>query len=438
MVLVLFTWSVRTAPAQVRAGYPAVFGGTAATPAANASVSLVTSVNVAEAYDNDLLADFGAAPGSGLRLKGLYTSLTPLVSLNARGRRVGFAASGTSNLRRYSDFGSTEATNHNVAAGFSATIGRSTTVLVNEAVSYTPSYLYSLFGDGTSPVPGETIAGAPDYRTTPFRSYSYDSYAALNHSLSPRGTLSVDGSIRRTDFIGGDIGFGDMRWNEFGGRYRYNLSRGLALSVGYSQWESRNSVLQTDTKGLQIGIRYTRPLSPSRRTTLGFDAGPTLAQSALPGGATVGSRGQELRFVGNAFFERDIGRSWMTRATYRRALSPVEGIAAPVYTDTVTVEASGFTSRRIDLLFSAGFATGQTAAGQLATPTRLTTYTGDTHLRFALSRCIAAYVEGLLYNYAFDARLITVPGMPPRFSRTGLRAGVILWSNTKSERHAAR
>ena len=90
ILVVAASCGVPSALAQSRGGFRPVFGG-AASADANARAAVNLSATLAEAYDDDLLAEGGATPGTGLRETGMYTSLTPLVSLYTQGRTIGFS-----------------------------------------------------------------------------------------------------------------------------------------------------------------------------------------------------------------------------------------------------------------------------------------------------------------------------------------------------------
>jgi hypothetical protein len=436
VLIAVASFAPSAALAQGRAGFRPVFGGSAP-PDADARASLNVSLALAQAFDQDLLADAGAASQPGVQASGMYTSLTPLVGLTTHGRRLGFSLNGTSNLRRY-EVGRLAMMNYDLAGGLSADLGRRTTIVANQAMSYAPSYLYALFGDApTTPVPGEPIAGAPDYKTSSFKSYTYATNAALSHAFSPRASFSVDGSMRRTDFVGNVAGVGDMQWSAAGAHYRHRLNGSLVLNVGYSRWESRDSLIRTTEHDLQSGIGFTHVLSATRKTTFGFNVGPTLSEIKVPIAGQWAGRGGHYRVVGDAFVEREIGRTWSTRAAYRRALTYIEGLAGPAYADSANVTTGGFVNRRTDLSFSAAYVRGEMASTTIAAAP-FTTYMGNTRVRIGLSRNLAAFVDGLFYEYAFDPRLIVLPGVPPQFSRAGVRVGLTLWSAMTSERHAAR
>jgi len=436
ILVAVFVCAAPAVLAQARPAVRPVFGG-AAPPDPDARTSLDASLALVEAYDQDLLADAGAAPQPGVQAGGTYGSLTPVVSFSARGRHIGFSLGGSSNLRRY-QVGRLALMNYGFAGGFNADVGRTTTIVANQAVSYSPSYLYALFGDGsTTPIPGAPIAGAADYKAASFQSYTYATSASLTHSFSPRASLTVDGGSRRTDFVGNVAGVGNMQWGGGGVQYRYSVSRDIVVSVGYSRWTSSNSLLRTTENDPASGVGFTKVLSATRRTTFGLNLGPTLARAELPIGGQWATQRAHVRLVGDAFFQREIGRTWTARAAYRRALTYVEGLAGPVYADNAGVTMSGFVNRRTDMLFTAAYVTGEMAS-QAASPARFTTYTGDVRLRLGLSRNVAAVVEGLFYDYRFDPRLIILPGVPSQFTRAGVRAGFTLWADRTTEHHAAR
>jgi hypothetical protein len=209
------------------------------------------------------------------------------------------------------------------------------------------------------------------------------------------------------------------------------------MRLGYTYRQARYSaLLRTVEHDVEIGIDYRRALSPSRRSTIGFSLGPTLIQMPFEASQSQGA-GRQFRLTGDAFLERQMGRSWSARAAYHRGLSYVEVLAGPVYTDSASVEATGFANRRVDLSFSAAFATGQMAS-QNSAAAHFAMYTADSRLRFALSRHWAAYIEGLFYDYAFDPNLVIVPGLPSHFTRRGVRGGITMWLPVRSEHRAAR
>jgi hypothetical protein len=427
---------VPAAAAQSRPRYPAVFAG-AVGSGSNAGEGLDLSMTLTEVYDDNLLADAGASTPSPLQTSGAYTALAPQFNLHTRGRRLQFGVNGGSNYRHYPSLSQTVATSHNVAAGFSARLMGETSLVVNQTVSYAPADLYGLFTSPSTPAFGEPTTVATDYQTNSIRSYTYLTDATIDHAVTARTSISVDGSVRHTDFGGNIAGFSDVRSSAAAGHLVHSVNRGVDLRLGYTYRQAHYSaLLQTTEHDLEIGIDYARALSPTRRLTFGFNLGPTVAEVPFDASRPQGA-GNHYRVTGDVFVDREIGRSWAARAAYRRGLSYIEALAGPVYTDSASVEAAGFVNRRVDLRLSAAYTTGQITSQQVAAAP-FTTYTADARLQVGLSRECAVYVEGLFYEYAFDSSLVIVPGMPSHFRRSGARAGITLWLPVRAGNRAAR
>jgi len=424
--------------AQSRSGFPAVFGGGAdASPGDHVDLMM----NLTQAYDDNLLAAAGAGTPSPVQTGGSYTNLAPAVRLQLHGRRLQLGVNGASTFRYYS-IGPTTATTYDVGAGFSAQVAQKTTVRVNQAVSYAPTDLYALFGTTstptTTPALGEPIGTAPDYQANALGSYTYGTNASVDHALGARTSVSFNGGVRYTDVAGALPGLSKTRTWDAGVHLARSLSHGVRLRFGYAYNDARYSAtFWTVEQDVDIGIDYTRPLSATRRLTLGFSLGPTVASVPPAVAGEPQGSGNHFRLSGAAFLERQIGRSWSARAAFNRGTTYVGGLAGPAYTDSASIETSGFVNRRVDLLFSAAASAGQmTSQAALAAP--FTTYTADVRLRVALSRACALYLEGLFYEYSFDPSLVVVPGMPDHLKRNSVRVGIDLWHSARSWNRAAR
>ena len=426
--------------AQSRPGYPAVFGG-AENSGPNSGGGLVLSMTVIEAHDDNLLAAAGGTPLPTTQAAGLYTSAAPQVSFQANNRRLIFNANETSTFCYYPSLAETSTTNHNLGAGLSIKLGRATNLGVNQTVTYAPTYLYSLFTTPTGPTPpqvGEPAAHDPNYQTNlSLPSRTFGTNVNYSHGFNRRLSMTLRGDSARTNFVGHVPGFSDMSSSDGGGRLEYEISRGAKLHAGYTYREaSYSSAFRTKEHDIDAGIDYSRPLSASRRSTVGFSLGPTVMQTpfVIDGNPTASSH---FRLMGDAFFEHQFGRSWSARAAYHRGISYVAGLAGPVYNDSASAETTGFLSRRVDLSFSLAYSTGQIAS-QGASAAGFTMYTADSRLRFALSREFAALIQAIFYDYNFDQRLVIVPGVPSNFTRIGIHGGITVWVPVRSERRAAR
>ena len=409
-------------------------GGAASGEQAREELNL--SMTVGEAYDDNLAADAtGPTPAAG-ETSGAYTSLTPGVAFQTRGRRMQFGVNGESNLRYYPSLGSTFAMNQSLGAGMSARVMRKTTLTVNQSFNYVPTYLYGLFVKPTAPVLGEPIITAPGFQTPSLRSYAYGTGVNLEHTINSRTALSFYGDGRRVNFVGN--GENSSSVMSAAGRVAYSVKQGAALRLGYMYREgSYSTALRAVEHNLEIGMTYVRPLSATRRWTVGFTLGPTAATVPFVAADTREVTGSYFRFVGDAWTDYQINRSWSARATYHRGLNYLETLAAPVYSDSALVETSGFLSRTVDLRVSASYATGN-GLSQNAVAAQFATYATDARVRVALSRNFAVHVQGLFYDYRFDPTLVVVPGMQGHLRRSGVAGGFTMWMPVRSKSRVTR
>jgi hypothetical protein len=400
---------------------------------ADAPQSLNLSMSLAEAYDSDRLADVGGVTPPVFQSGGFYTSFVPNMDFESHTQRVHVAVTAASNLRYYGDLHQVIAMSDSVGAGLTAQITRTTSVFVNQGVSYSPAYLYGLFARTGTPAPGDVIAPAPDYALNTEHSYAYATRASITQTLTPRATLSFTADARNTTFVGQVAGLSDMHEYDAGGRFTYSVNSDINLRFGYTYRKTEYSPLNTlPEHDLDFGIDYSRPLSRTRRTTVGFSVGPTSADVPVPESAGVPLPGPESRqrqywVGGDAFLNHQMGRSWNARGTVHRGVTYVEGLPSPVFTNALAVVTEGFLNRRTDLVASAAYTEGL-AVGARTSSSTFATYTGDTRLRFAMSKLLATYVEYVYYFYNFPLDMPLAPGIPPRFSRNGVRVGLTLWA----------
>jgi hypothetical protein len=382
-----------------------------------------------ESYENNLLADATSVPSSPYAADGAFSEFTPQVIFTRRGGRLQIAANANSNVRYYPALDRVLATNHSAEIDVVGQLTRADSLSVKQAASYAPSYLYGLLRAELQPTIGIGIPTGADYRISQ-TSFASTTSVDLTHTFTPRSTMTVDGGFMQTTFRHRQPGMFDMNTASGGARWDYAFDRRLTLRMGYTYRHSTYAPTRKPIEhDLDIGVVYTRPISATRHWRLGLSAGPALARGTLSEESVDSSDRPHYRFQGNAFVERDLGRSWLARLDYQRGLSYVAGLTAPVYSDRANVETSGFLNRRTDVAFSAAVATGTLA--QRLSPGQFTTYSGDAHLRFALTREWAVYLEALYYDYAFDQNLL-LPGQPRTLSRAAARLGVTWWLPLRS------
>jgi len=408
--------------------YRPIFGAAAADSADGKSLTL--TFNLAEADDDNLLADARGVAPSALQESGAYSLFTPAVDFVSHSDRFQFVVTGGSDVRYYQGLRKVVAVSHYAGAGFSGELTRRTSLALNSGATYAPSDLYALFAHTSAPTLGDIVSPPSEYAAGNQRNYAYVLTARLSHQLSTRAAVSFASNYRYTQFVQHLPNRPDRRLYDGSGSYTYTLDKNLKLRLGYTYTSAYYTSVQRPTEqSIAAGVEYSRPLSRTRRTQLGFTVGPVLVTE--PQFATVVQRAADhYRLVGDAFLDHAIGRTWHARASYHRGLGYIDNVSAPVYMDAATVQAAGFLNRRVDVLVNAAYATGDVASG--ITAAEVQSYTGDARVRFGLTANFAAYVEGLYYQYAFDPSLVLAPGLAHHLKRSGVRGGVTLWLPVRS------
>jgi hypothetical protein len=408
-------------PAQDRP-YQSLFGG--AGTDAGAKDLMDFSFSLAEAYDTSVLETEGGANRAGLQLGGFFTAFSGDLRYTKRGRRAEVAVNAGTNLRYFQDLHEFAAVGHYAGAGVSLPVGRRTTLVANQAVSYRPSYLFGLFAKTQAPALGEVMPAASNYALNDRPSYTSVTSVSLRRRVGRRASVDLSSGYRRTISEGRDPGAPDLVSYNAGGAFAYPLGRDAVLRLGYTY---RHAEYGTEPRpsehDIALGVDYDRPLSRSRRTRLAFSGGSSLVEGPLPG-VVPNAAVKHLRATANVRLTHQMGRTWSARAAYRRGADFVEEFSGPVFTDGVTVSMDGFLNRRTDVSTSLAYTAG--AVFDRA-HSDFKTYTGNARIRFGVTRTWATFAEYVYYNYDFAAGVPLVSNLPPRVSRHGARVGLMLW-----------
>jgi hypothetical protein len=409
-----------------RRPYKALFGGAATDPSKHHTLDVTASV--AEGYDDNVLAeggDLGVGAGTAAQQSGFVSTFNPTVEYAWTGRSVQFTGVAGSSLRYYQTAHELLPSTHFGNVGLSIG-GQRTLFTAGQSVTYSPSYLYSIFPSLGTADPDYVIAATGDYASSSQQVLVYDTTMNLNQSLSERSHITALGSFRYSDLSNLKAGRVLRAYNA-GGRYFYDLSRNASLHFGYIHREGNYVLSELDratvVHDIDAGVDYHRPLSFSRRTHIDFGIG-----SSIVNAPTIDSGNAQLQYrVGaNAGLTHDMGRTWRARVEYRRGVGFIEAVRQPVFSDAVNGSLSGFFTRRTDLYVSGGFSTGDAGTVSVA-QNRVRTYTGSARVRTALNETFALFAEYLYYNYDLGSAVIVADGLPRSLDRNTARVGVSVW-----------
>lgn len=420
--LVVSVCAVASAHAQSPRPYNSLFGGAATNLYRHQE--LTSQFLLAEGYDTNVLAAQPQSNPRGPQIGGAFTSLSAEAHYALKNRYAEMTAQGGTDLRYFNSIHEVAPVQHWLGAGVSVPLGRSTTALVNESLSYTPSYLYGLFANVMQPALGDTVPAAPNYSVSDRRSYTSNTVMRIDRNVGRRGTWDLRGDYRTTTFLNPTVITPGFETYSAGTHYSFPVSRDARLRLGYD-YRRANYALGTSpvNHDIGLGLDYDRALSRSRRTRLGFNFGSSIIEGPPPG-RPADPPVRQVRATGNLLLTHQVGRTWTARAAYRRSNQFVEQVSAPVFTDAVTLTADGFLNRRTDVTAGAAYTVGDVVGRSRSS---FDTRTANVSVRVAITRTIAANVEYLYYYYDFAPTAGLQPGLPNRVNRNSVRVGMTFW-----------
>lgn len=417
VVTLLFSTAAGEATAQVARlprPYQALFG-TRSSPDRQRYLDL--NLSGFGGYDDDVTASPGGSLDPRFSTSSPYYGGTIGLSYSTRQPRVSWAFNGESTIRQYTAQDDLSGSSHALGAGVSFQVARRTRIQIDQSARYTPFFQLQVIPGVFLPDLGEAPAQSFDFAVSTLTALAFDTRVGISHELSERTSVSVLGTYRWFDYR--DENTGKTTEYAAGARLTRRLSRSASARMGYTHrrggFSPTSSQFNAVTHDIDVGIDYNRPLSFSRRTTIGFSTGSSILESE--GERTV-------RVLGSAGLNHEIGRSWLASASYRRDAGFVEGFSGPVLTDAVVGRLSGFLGRRVQLELGAGYSAG---SRQTAEQEEFSTTYGLAGLTLGLTRTVALDVQYLYYFYRFDQGLVATLPLTDDVHRQSVRGGVSVW-----------
>lgn len=376
-----------------------VFGGAGNAPIPGGGPGLNLQISAYGGHDDDLSAlQGGGGSGAGRTdaVGGYYGGLGGDLTFFSASPRLPVIVQAGTEVRRYEATGGLTAAQNRVSARFEPMIGRRWQLALGQSVDASPFYD---FGLGVAGVEGPEVGTPADSRIALRSTLSLDSNSELRLQGTARTQFTVRYGFRSTRVA--DLP--DFRSNRAGMLWRRQMTRYTGLRLGYEFEDSTGrptfSLPGTPVVDAAIrlhnfdsGLDYRRPLSFSRRTTVGLLTGFAL-------NTQLGRRFATVTGIGT--LEHQIGRSWTATANVRRGMRVLQALGAPTLENTVGGQVNGLITARLHLLLSADYAAGQFNPGADAADTSYRTSSTTVRLRFALARFAAVYAEYGYYRSSF-------------------------------------
>jgi len=338
------------------------------------------------------------------------------LSFTRRWNHVSLQASSSHNAFYYPDFHELTGVANSGTFGFSATSGQRFSFNASQSVAYSPYYgMGGMFGGDPASNP---FIGNPLYGVSRRDTLQMFTNAGTSYALTRRTTLTANYTYQQMRFTTEALSFGNQN---AGARLSRRMSRNVSLHAGYSRgWGDYGTLyiggLPVTQHNIDAGVDYNRALSRRRQSSFGFNTGAVLYTTKLQ---------KYYRLLANAHFDTEVGRSWSARAEYARGLNWLQGFSQPIYSDRVTLGATGYAGTRVQLSFSGGYSNGE--PGLSGGAAGVDTYTGRSHVRVALNRFVGVSAQYLYYRYTFSADYPLPPGIPRKLDRQSVLLGVDLW-----------
>jgi len=305
--------------------------------------------------------------------------------------------------------------------------GRRTTLTGRAGAAYEPYYTLGGFGP-LSPAlgPGGVPATGVSYGILEYASWLYDAGASVSRRWSRSQTTTLGYSYAARQYSEGPLG--DFTTNRASVDHDIAVSSTVSLrgSYGYSRSDydlPPQDERPLDTHDMTGAVLYQRRLSPRRSLVLSAGGGASYAD-------TVDYLTDEsVEIWKPTYFASariDLGRTWALWGDYRRSFNVLNALNYQTYySDVASMTVGGYLGQRTDVSFSAGYADGSPTYG-LGLQT-YETYTATAQVRFALARYAALMGRYYYYFYDFARPLLLPPGLPGRYDRQGVQAGLTMW-----------
>ncbi|HJZ74838.1 MAG TPA: hypothetical protein VKE51_24040 [Vicinamibacterales bacterium] len=407
-----------------------LFGPTRSEAAAHDKLNLF--FDVSETFDSALSPEARYRVGRADLQSGGFSTLVVASGDYARLRpRVDVIADAMTAVRYYEGVDQVTPVTHSAGLAVTARLPKRGSLEGSQAFAYSPSYWYQLFPTGPSPAP-EPIPPNPDYRIDEVGSYSYDTKMALAFGSPRQFRIAATSEYQHTDFQQATITRPTLTLFQSGAKVSRLVTRNVGLSVGYQYRAGEiGSGSPTKEHRLTIGAEYSRALSTQRRARFRVNLTPTTIEgpaSFLMVGIDAVASASDKRFFklqGDGSVDYEFRPKWRAKGNYSRGLEYLAILRQPVFADGVRAELTGLITRQIDLLASAGYATGSSAL--YSTATDLKTRTSVIRIRYALRHSYAIYSEYLYYYYDLSGQALLAPGLPKTYEQHAIRAGVMLF-----------
>ena len=239
-----------------------------------------------------------------------------------------------------------------------------------------------------------------------------------------RSSTRLNYTFATTEFIEGRDG--DLRSHQLQATHRRLFSRTGSIDATYQFSEARIGIGDGDPGRPRTEHRAHGGFTVSRRLSTTRSLDFSVHGGALYVDATAGGTDTDYQLwtpFAQASIRAGVFGQWAIETSYERSTQTIPGFAQPetYITDTVSTSFGGVIGRRMDLVFSGSFATGD--VGVEASRSEYVTSGAAAQFRVSIVRNLAAVLGYSYYRYRFTDTVLPV-GLPSEFDRNAIRVGL--------------
>jgi hypothetical protein len=353
-----------------------------------------------------------------------FSSFSASLNYSKLGDQKSYTLATGADVRYYSIQSSVIPSNIYGGGSISTKLGRRVNFRGAANVNYSPFYSFGSFLSQPYPVDPVLSSNDPfvsasqvpipnsDQNIARINTNTAGGSANLSWLLTSRSSIYTGYSI---DYVGSALDSYRVLTQGVHGGYSRRMNQYLSLRAGYGFQRSEQGLEAApyfDRHSLDTGISFGRPISSSRRTTVGFSTGVTMISQGAH---------DSFALTGNGWLMYQIKRTWTTGVSYSRSVEKVGGLLTPFISDTVSGHLSGLWTRNFGFSASGGASIGESAF------VYSNAYDGiyaSARFHYNVSRRVPIFAEYVFYKYLFDQNQILAPGFPRAMHRNGIRFGL--------------
>lgn len=396
--------------------YRGLFGGGVGTT----EQQLTASFSLGGGYDDDLSAEAGGPPtsfGEQPRRGGPFGSANAGLGYSLGLERLSFNANYGMQGRYYRDIPSNFLAGHSLAGGAHYKVTDSLDISADASLSYQPFYAMSLIPRVFDPALGALSLADPAISYLRQKYFGRATGVSVSQRLGDRTSIAADYTYQLSGVLQDD----GYSTRAIGASISHGLAKGLAARLGYGA----NEAVYADEAGrrrvrfrsIDGGLDYSRSLSLTRRTLLGFTTGTAAANN---GGRS------HFTFVGTIELSRELGRTWNAGVSAARSMQLDPILRDITITNGVSVGVGGMISQRLQLHAGAGTSFG--SVGFDAPGNGLVSSSASASLQYGITRYVALGLQYTYYYTTYEDDVVLPIGWARYVDRQSFSANVNLWA----------